>query len=255
VSRELAILDWKSGKNVLDKKFEGYGEHKLQVAAYIECENIKRLPGGLPLVTAGGDVYLDKETGAHRFIDATEKWEDNYRAFLNLRQYYGLIEEPKSAGRRYYPYEGDAFPSVTTILGVLDKPALLYWAANSAVEAIAENLAELRDPATTDMRIQMILGDAKKNFRKKSKDACDIGTLIHDAIQIHLAGGDPSKILDGKDAAQNGFLAFLQWADRVKLEPVGLEVKLYNPPMRYAGTCDFLGWVDMEAARGCSHAA
>ncbi len=246
--RRLTVLDWKSGKNVGDQKFEGYTEHPIQVAAYAEAYNIEAVTQGKERVTASGVVYLDKETGDPRFIDTSAEMESNFMAFCAAREYYRLKIEPKASDKRFYKYGADKFPSVTTVLGILDKPALIQWAANCAIDCVREAMPELRKSKTTQDRIEQILTDAKKNFRAVSRKAMDIGTLIHDAIQTHLAGADPSSILDGNDAAQNGFLAFLEWAKGVKLEPVALEYKVYHPALRYAGTFDFLGYVELNGA-------
>ena len=41
---------------------------------------------------------------------------------------------------RYYKKDGKKLPSVTTITGQLDKPALTYWAANCACDYIIQEL-------------------------------------------------------------------------------------------------------------------
>ena len=244
--KTLTILDWKSASKVSKPEFNGYEEAKLQVAAYIEAYNLEALATHKELVTAGGILYLDKETGFPKFINATEGWETNFAAFAAAREYFRLKIEPTASDKRFYKHNGEKFPSVTTVLGILDKPALIQWAANSAVECITDALEELRDPKTADTRIAQILKSAKTEFRKVSRKAMDIGTLVHDAIETHLSGGDPSKLLDGNDAATNGFLAFLEWAGKVHLEPVKLEIVVHHPVLRYAGTADFLGYLDLD---------
>lgn len=246
--RRLTVLDWKSGKNVGDPKFAGYTEHPIQVSAYAEAYNLEAHRLGKDRVTASGVVYLDKETGNPRFIDTTAEMEANFMAFCAAREYFRLKIEPTASDKRFYKFENDKLPSVTTVLGILDKPALIQWAANCAVDCIREALPEIRKSKTSPERIEQLLTDAKKNFRSVSRKAMDIGTLIHDAIQTHLAGADPSKLLDGNDAAQNGFLAFLEWSKKVKLEVVALEKPLFHPLLRYAGTPDAIVWLDLDGA-------
>ena len=242
--KRLTVLDWKSARNVSDPQFEGYPEHPIQVAAYAAAYNLT----AEEKVTAAGVVYLDKESGEPRCFDATEELKENFAAFKAVREYFRLKVEPEKSDRRFYKYEGDKFPSVTTILSVLNKPALIQWAANMAADYIADNINELRISTITDERVNQIFTDAKKSHRVESRKAMDIGSVIHDAIQCHLSGGDPSKNLEGNDAARNGFLAFLEWSKRVMLEPVKLEHTVYHPALRYAGTFDFLGYVDFNGA-------
>lgn len=250
--RRLTVLDWKSGKNVEDAKFTGYTEHPMQVSAYAKAYNLEAAAAGEELITAGGLVYLDKETGRPRFIDTTEGMETNFAAFCAAREYFRLKVEPHASDKRFYKYGGERFPSVTTILGILDKPALIQWAANCAVECIESVIDEIRNPKTSQARIEQLMLEAKKNFRAVSRKAMDIGTVIHNAIQTHLHGGDPTNLLDGNEAAQTGFLAFLEWAGKVKLEVLALEKPLFHPGLRYAGTPDFIGHVDLNGAAAIS---
>lgn len=250
--RKLTVLDWKSAKDVENPKFTGYTEHPMQVSSYAKAYNLEAAEAGGDLITAGGLVYLDKETGRPRFIDTTAEMETNFAAFCAAREYFRLKVEPTASDKRYYKYGTERFPSVTTILGILDKPALIQWAANCAVECIEGVIDEIRNPKTSQARVEQLLLEAKKNFRAVSRKAMDIGTVIHNAIQTHLHGGDPSNLLDGNDAAQNGFLAFLEWSKKVQLEVVALEKPLFHPGLRYAGTPDFIGYVDLNGAAAIS---
>lgn len=248
MSRALTILDWKSAKDVLNPKFVGYTEHPIQVAAYAKAYNLQAVEEGTEQVTATGLVYLDKDTGSPRFIDTTEDMESNFAAFAAAREYFRIKVEPKASDKRFYKYGSDKLPSVTTVLGILEKPALIQWSANCAVECIENVMTEIRNPKTSQARVEQLLLEAKKNFRAVSRKAMDIGTVIHNAIQTHLHGGDPSNLLDGNDAAQNGFLAFLEWSKKVQLEVVALEKPLFHPILRYAGTPDAIVWLDLDGA-------
>ena len=75
----------------------------------------------------------------------------------------------------YKDAAGKRLPSVTTILGMLNKPALVGWAARVAAEATA---AALRDGATSPDAIAA--GIAAPEQRRDS--AADAGTLAHDMI-------------------------------------------------------------------------
>ena len=110
-----------------------------------------------------------------------------------------------------YAYEGVEYPSVTTITGILDKPALLGWASNCAVDFIKERLDDIKDP--TDVhKGEDILEQARKAYAVKRDTAADAGTQCHHAIQMYIEGHDPYPSLQC-DEALNGYKAFLAWEE------------------------------------------
>jgi hypothetical protein len=141
-----------------------------------------------------------------------------------------------------------SYPSVTSVLGILDKPALMQWAANGVHDYYVDHLEELRASATTDARVSMIVKGGKTAYRKASKAALNIGTSVHEAIQAHLSGSAPEPHLVN-DAATNSFLAFLEWEKSVRLEPVAIERVVLNRKLGYAGTTDLVAHIDHEGSR------
>lgn len=137
-----------------------------------------------------------------------------------------------------YVIDGASYPSVTTILNVLDKPALKFWAANCAVDYINENLEEFMS-AKAPHTITNILTDARTAFKTASKEACDIGTQVHKAIENYIKHG---KDLSGDlpEQVQHGFLAFLEWEEKNKAEWLDSELELFDSENGYAGTCDVI---------------
>lgn len=73
-------------------------------------------------------------------------------------------------------------PSVTTVLGVLAKPALETWKVRQGILA-ALTLPKLEDE-TEDAYLSRILSDSGQ----QAKDAADEGTRIHDAIERDFHG-------------------------------------------------------------------
>ena len=148
---------------------------------------------------------------------------------------------------RYYkcPKTGKKLPSVTTIVSILDKPALVYWAANCACNYIIDNLEDLIKPvppATEEnhfVEIESlfpIIESARKNFRKVSAKAMDIGSAVHAAIERYLKTGQEPEA--PSDEVLSAFLAFLEWLDTWEsYETVKTEHTVYAD--RYAGTTDW----------------
>lgn len=78
--------------------------------------------------------------------------------------------------------ERNLIPSVTTILGVAAKPALTAWLQEQAI------LAALTLPRATDELESVWLKRVLQDSKQQGKDAADVGTEIHAAIQSFYEG-------------------------------------------------------------------
>ncbi len=135
-------------------------------------------------------------------------------------------EAPKKAKphTKYYLGNGDLVPGVTTILGVINKPALVPWANRLGLEGIK----------TTEYVDHL----------------ADIGTLAHRMIQCHLTGEElnlsdytPNQV----SAAENAVLSFLEWEKGKEMETLASECQLVSEEYGYGGTCDWYGKLDGRA--------
>lgn len=126
-------------------------------------------------------------------------------------------------------------PSVTTVLKVLDKPALVQWAANSAIEYLREHI----NPGYGYDKIELegIYQEARFNFRKISKKATDVGTLAHEWVENFLKSG---KALPkpANEQAYNCCQAAANWLMLNDVSPIEVETKIYSRKYKYAGTFD-----------------
>jgi len=143
-------------------------------------------------------------------------------------------------GRFYrHPKHGKKVPSPTGIIGQLDKSgALTWWAAECTVEYIRQNLPD----SLTKEELFSLLESAKRNFRKVSQDALDVGSAVHHAIEYYLKTGKEPVITDDRVLA--GFIAFLEWKDQHKLKPIKVEYTIYDSEGLYGGTLDLLCQLD-----------
>lgn len=142
-------------------------------------------------------------------------------------------------GRMYKHPVGVDVPSCTHITGQLDKPALTYWAAGAACDYILDNI-EGDNGRVNFNELMPIIESARKNFRTVSRVALDAGSRIHEAIEVYLKTGKEPYTKD--DQVVSGFLAFLEWKDAHKVEPIQLEYTVYG--YDWAGTLDFYGMFD-----------
>lgn len=123
--------------------------------------------------------------------------------------------------QRYHLANGDQVPGVTTVLGVINKPALVPWANKLGRDgvSVAERLAYL----------------------------ADAWTLAHSLIESSLTG--ITRVISGyspdqHQLARNALASFHAWARGKRLETHQVELSLVSEAHGYGGTCDWLGLVN-----------
>ena len=123
---------------------------------------------------------------------------------------------------RYYLKDGKTqVAGVTTILGILDKPALVPWAWN--------------------------LGLKGEDYRKIRDKAGSIGSIAHERIEHHLKKQemDLSEYSQADiDKANNSFNGFLEFEKTHKLELLKSEISLVSETHRFGGTIDLYAMLD-----------
>ena len=119
--------------------------------------------------------------------------------------------------------DGTKVPGVTTVLGVINKPALVKWANHLGLQGI---------DSTTYV-------DATAR----------IGTLAHEMIQEYLGGPEWDRSAFTReeiDTAENAVLSFYEWERQTghKMETVAIEMPVVSETFGYGGTVDWLGYID-----------
>ena len=143
--------------------------------------------------------------------------------------------------RHYTDSHGRKLPSATTILSLLDKPALVGWAAKTVTEYVRERALGGNGDGPVDRdRLVAILDAAPKEWRKVSRKAMDIGTAVHQAIETILKGGREPEAPSPEMLA--ALVAFYEWRDAVGLKPFSTECTVYGDG--YAGTADLVATVN-----------
>ncbi len=142
--------------------------------------------------------------------------------------------------------DGKFVPGVTKILGCLDKPALIQWAANMAgdyplVEFDRQQLSSIdRDG------LAYLCKEAKTAHRKFSKAATDIGKEVHAFAERALVDQRVKMPIDPQ--ARKGAEAFLGWLHATDMQPINIERMCFSQTHWYAGTCDFYGHINGDMA-------
>ena len=151
------------------------------------------------------------------------------------------------------PEQGDLeLWSVTTIIGALDKPALMYWASEQAALAAIHSEATWRgmladdDPDCEHRDADSCpavkwLRDARFRKPKGFRSATELGTMVHEAAEDYALTGVRPKV----DPEVVPFLdRFDEWLQRFGPSYQATEVAVYHPDLGYAGTSDAFLTID-----------
>lgn len=133
------------------------------------------------------------------------------------------------ASKRWYAYEGKTFPTVTTLLKALNKPALVGWAAKSVAEYAAKNYQQIYAIAAEDeaAAVDLLKGTP---WRERDK-AASLGARVH---AIAAAGGTPN-------AEEKPFVdQWLKFLADTGAEVVAQELIVVNTVIGYGGTADLI---------------
>lgn len=150
-----------------------------------------------------------------------------------------------------YTWDGKFVPGVTTILSCINKPALVAWAANMASDFVLGEIplrsVKVQDDAGTCYSIKAtdlatLCKDAKGAHRRKSKEAADIGTNVHQYAENYFKKQPLPAILT--DQAKRGIEAFHKWYDAHDIQILASERRVFSKKWFYAGTCDFVAKID-----------
>lgn len=146
-----------------------------------------------------------------------------------------LAKNVRGKGRHYeHPTTGELVPSVTNILGVINKPALPRWAAKVVAEqaaAMKMSLQNLDDAEVVDM--------LKGAPWRSSNRAADRGTTIHAYLESRMLNEEPKEI---SGEAARFRRAADSWLETMRPEAVAVEQTVFGPD--YAGTGDLWCRID-----------
>jgi hypothetical protein len=124
---------------------------------------------------------------------------------------------------KYKTDDGLDVPGVTTIIGVLAKPALIHWAWNLGCQGI--------------------------DYRKERDSKGDIGTLAHLMIMEYLKKEkyDYSEYSKAEiDKAENCLISFYEWLKHNEIKAVQVETPMTSNLYGYGGTVDCYCWLNNE---------
>jgi hypothetical protein len=148
-------------------------------------------------------------------------------------------KEPKrglifNAGSHRYWLDGKPVPGVTTILGVLDKPAIPKWAAGQVAEYVADHpdgVETLRGLGRGPM-VQ-----ALKGIPWERRDQAGVrGNVLHDYAEQILNGAEVEVAEEHVPVMEHAIAFMEDW----HIEPLLVEAACASREHRWAGTLDLI---------------
>lgn len=144
---------------------------------------------------------------------------------------------------RFYvhPETADKVPGVTSVVGMLPKDFLKFWAAKVVAELAVESLGEvvgiaLRDPAAA-------VDFLKRAPQRTTGKAADVGTDVHDLFERMAKGEVVGRVHPDLKPYVEHFQSFL---DEFQPEFLFLEETVWSDKHRYAGSFDAIATVGGE---------
>ena len=110
------------------------------------------------------------------------------------------------------------------------------WAVNCMKDYLIEEYK--KHPPASFNEFDGLVNDAKQNYREVSKEAMDIGSEVHSAIEHHLITGEEPE--NPREEVLSAFLAFLEWKDANDMKVIKVEHSVYSLSPPYAGTLDLV---------------
>ncbi|MFW9991942.1 MAG: PD-(D/E)XK nuclease family protein [Candidatus Odinarchaeota archaeon] len=123
----------------------------------------------------------------------------------------------------YKTRDGKRVPSVTTILNILNKPALIDWAWKCGCEGL--------------------------DYKAVRDDAASVGTLAHYLIMCHLKKEKPDLKEYSQDdisRAENCLIKYWDWEREHPIKPIMVEESLVSEKYGFGGTIDCLAELNNE---------
>jgi len=159
--------------------------------------------------------------------------------------YGGKINLEFDSFKHLYRANGNISYGVTSIIGVINKPALMYWAVNKAVDQMKYDFKP--GIAYDEVQIDNFLSNAKGAHRKFSKDAANIGSMVHDWISNYIFALANNTVLPAQpvnEKARQSIRAFMDFTEKHNVEITSSERKIYSIEKDYCGTLDGEGIID-----------
>lgn len=137
--------------------------------------------------------------------------------------------------------------SVTSVLGIINKPALVGWAARESSNYFKTEILKLGRNALVVETLEQIAKDASNAHRRKAGAAADLGSVCHDICEAIILGKEPDTIPAELNEAVRAFKA---WRLSTDIEIVATELATGSAEHGYGGRLDAIGWSESRGGFG-----
>lgn len=146
-------------------------------------------------------------------------------------------------GSRFYvhPHSQAKAPGVTSVLNMLPKPFLQYWAAKLVAEAAVDGVADLVGLAMRDR--DGAIDYLKRAPGRFTKAAADVGTEAHGIFEDMARGRGPGRLTPEMKPFAAHYAEFL---DEFQPEFLHLEDTVWSETYDYAGSFDAIARIGDE---------
>ena len=177
---------------------------------------------------------------------------ETVREGSEIVDYTGFSVEYRDASHRYWLIQGEERTpavSVTGVLRVLDKPAIVGWAEREGARGAltAERAGLLRAVTPEDsykimetLRANGLGADAVKNA------AADRGTAIHEALRLYCQQGTVPNAQEFPEHVRGYVAGLCKWLVTASPEPILTERVIGSPTYGFAGRFDLLATINGE---------
>lgn len=154
----------------------------------------------------------------------------------------------KRQDTRFYvhPETNEKVPGVTSVLNMIPKPFLQFWAAKMTAEWCADNAGAFLQLLINGER-QAAVDMAKGSSRRSTKDAANVGTLVHDYFELYARGTPPKR-------PHPDVLPFVkhieEFHNKYQPEYLHIEDAVWSDEHRYAGSFDWIAKIEGEIVMG-----
>ena len=148
----------------------------------------------------------------------------------------------------FYDIGGKGFISSTTVIDRLEKYGLHPWIARTTAEYMRDEIlnhliaGDMTIEQLRETDLELLMKQAKQAHEQKKKEAMDIGSGVHKAIEEYYKHGQNRAVLDAHSkmfpVLTSPLLAFIEWESAFKINPIDVERTVFSKTEEYAGTLD-----------------
>lgn len=168
-----------------------------------------------------------------------------------FKLYKGNVEILFNPEAHIYYKDDNKVPSVTNILSVIAKPALIPWAAKMATNYIAEHIKP--GVSYDEVELREIFESGKKAHSNFKIAAAGVGLLIHEWISNYILAKVNGTLIPDmpiSEDLQRSINKFLAWEKEYEVEFLKTEEMIYSIEHGFTGTFDFIARIKGELVFG-----